>query len=192
MATILDPVNPDLTLSNDHSLYVRKSNGLFEKKTDTLEKFKFAMCGNPWPDEETKEPATRDWPGLDGEDVYIPSDGLRLKAFDVTIDFCYKGPVSLYLEDAQGNVTSYGSAYKAFEAFKDYLTGHDGMGAHLDIYDPMSQRGYAGVYLKKIGNIKRHQNAMATDRMSRLGVFEVLFFQATFRVTDPTKKITLA
>lgn len=146
---------------------------LMQKTTDgsavksSLSDFGFAVRDIPWPDEETEDVATRTWPGKHGEDAYIPPSGLKLQAYDVEVEFCYKGDV--------------GTAVDAYEALRDYLIGANGDGAELRVYDPYWRRGRQGLHVKKIGDFDPH----------RSNVDEVLPLKVTFRVTDPKTKITL-
>lgn len=133
----------------------------------SLDDFGFAVCDIPWPDEEVQEVAVREWPGEHGEDAYIPPGGLKLQAYDVEIEFCYKGAVN--------------TANTKYNALRDYLMGIAGDGAELRIYDPYWKRGRTNVYLKKISDRDPHRSN--TD--------EVLKMKATFRVADPKTEITL-
>lgn len=130
----------------------------------SLADFGFAVCDIPWPDEEVQEVATREWPGEDGEDAYVPPTGLKLQAYDVEVEFCYKGNVN--------------TAYAAYKALRDYLIGEGGF---LRIYDPYWKRGRQGVYVKKISGLDLH----------RTDIDEVLSAKVTFRVTDPKTEIAL-
>ncbi len=134
---------------------------------DTLSSFGFATGEITWPDAETCEVASRVWPGEHGEDTYIPPGGLKLKAYDLEIELCYKGTP--------------GSAYAAYKALRDYLTGIDGTGGELKIYDPYWHVGRRGVYVKKIGNLSA----------ARTNIDEVLSCTVTFHVSDPVTEIVI-
>lgn len=132
---------------------------------DSLADFGFAVRRIPWPAEEAEDVATRTWPGEHGEDAYIPPDGLKLKAYDINVEFCYKGAVN--------------TAYNAYKAMRNYLAGIDGSGGELKIYDPYWRKGRKGVRVKKIDD--------ADARRSNLD--EVLPIKVTFRVADPITEI---
>ena len=132
---------------------------------DSLSSFGFAVCAIPWPSEETEDVAVRVWPGQHGEDAYIPPSGLKLKAYDVEVEFCYKGAVD--------------TAYTKYKALRNYLTGIDGSGGELKIYDPYWRRGRTKVRVKKIGDFAPR----------RSNVDEVLSTKVTFRVADPVTEI---
>ena len=146
---------------------------LMQKTTDgsavksSLSDFGFAVCSFPWPDEEVQEVATRTWPGEHGEDAYIPPGGLKLQAYDVEVELCYKGSVH--------------TAYAAYKALRNYLIGANGDGAELRIYDPYWRRGRTGVSVKKIPAPTPFRDNL-NDGMS---------MTVTFRVTDPATDITL-
>lgn len=143
---------------------------LMQKTTDgsavksSLSDFGFAVCDIPWPDEETEELATRKWAGEHGEDTYISPNGQTLQAYDVVVEFCYKG-----------NVNTADSAYKAL---RDYLIG---AGGFLRIYDPYWKKGRKDVHVKKFHDREPH----------RSNIDEALSMKVTFRVTDPKAEITL-
>lgn len=130
----------------------------------SLDDFGFAVCAIPWPDEETEELATRKWPGEHGEDAYINPNGQTLQAYDVKIEFCYKGAVN--------------TASSAYKALRDYLIG---AGGFLRIYDPYWKIGRKDVYVKKFHDIEPH----------RSNIDEVLSMKVSLRVTDPKTEIAL-
>lgn len=131
----------------------------------SLDDFGFAVCDIPWPDEETEEVATRKWPGVDGEDAYIPPGGQKLQAYDVEVEFRYKGDLN--------------TAYAAYKTLRNYLIG---AGGFLRLYDPYWKKGRKEVYVKKFHDRKPH----------RSNIDEALSMKVTFRATNPTSEITLA
>ena len=88
---------------------------------------------------ETKDLPKRDWPDEDGEDTYIP-DKLLLKAYDLEAEMCYKGDL--------------GTAYDKIMAFQNYLTGENGDGATLKIYNSHTGIGRQGLYLLEVGDFE--------------------------------------
>ena len=106
----------------------------------------------------------RDWPDEDGEDTYIP-DKLLLKAYDLEAEMCYKGDL--------------GTAYDKIMAFQNYLTGENGDGATLKIYNSHTGIGRQGLYLLEVGDFEFNKSNMD----------EVLTFPVKFRVTDPRTQI---
>ena len=103
---------------------------------DSLAHFGIVCTEFPFkPGGETKDLPKRDWPEEDGEDTYIP-DKLPLKAYDLEAEMCYKGDL--------------GTAYDKIMAFQNYLTGENGDGATLKIYNSHTGIGRQGLYLSLI------------------------------------------
>lgn len=148
----------------EYSLKIKKSAK--DIILQTLEDYGFATCDLSWPDEEIKEPASREWPGQSGEDVYFPSQ-LFLKPFDLTVKFCYKGPLNTALD--------------SYNKFRGMLLGEDGTGTQMEIYDPYWNRGYSRVHLKQMGNLS----------FKKSNIDEVSCFKAVFRITDPLSRAKL-
>lgn len=146
---------------------------LMQKTTDgstvksSLVDFGFAVCDIMWPDDDVQDVAVRKWPGEHGEDAYIPPSGLKLQAYDVEMQFCYKGDVN--------------TAHAKYKALRDWLMGIDGSGAELSVYDPYWRKGYTKMYVKKFSDCDSH----------RSNIDEVLSMKVTFRVTDPITEIRL-
>lgn len=134
----------------------------------SLTDFGFAVSEIPWPDAEMQDVASREWPGEDGEDAYIPASGLKLKAYNLEVKFVYKGNIS--------------TALTKFVAFRDYLTGAAGDGAQMKLYDPYWGKGRTKARLLRITDIKS----------VRTNADEGLSIKATFRIADPRTEITLA
>lgn len=158
-------------MATEYTLWMQKTKDGSAAK-DSLSSFGFAVCDVPWPAEETQDVAVREWPGEHGEDAYIPPTGLKLKAYDLEVEFCWKDPLN-----AGDNDTS--AAYGAYRALRNYLTGIDGSGAELRIYDPYWRRGRTQVRVKRIGDLEPH----------RSNVDEVLACKVTFRVADPVTEV---
>lgn len=148
----------------EYTLWMQKTKDGSAVK-DSLSAFGFAVCAIPWPSEETEDVAVRVWPGQHGEDAYIPPSGLKLKAYDIEVEFCYKGAVD--------------TAYAKYKALRNYLTGIDESGGELKIYDPYWHRGRTKVHVKKFGDLDPH----------RSNVDEALSAKVTFRVADPMTEI---
>lgn len=146
-------------MAADYTLYMQLTADDSEVK-DSFSDFGFAVSEIPWPDEEAKAVATRDWPDEDGEDAYIPPTGLVLKAYDLTVEFVYKGEA--------------GTAYSAYKALRGYL-----ISGELKIYDPYWKRGCKGVWVKKLGNLEPF----------RTNADEGVSAKVTFRVGDPKTEV---
>lgn len=132
---------------------------------DSLEAFGMVCTSFPFKtDGGTKDLPTRDWNGEDGEDTYIP-DVLPLKAYDLEAKMCYKGDIA--------------TAYDKLMLFREYLTGEDGNGATLKVYNSHTRIGRQRIYLLEIGDPEFNQS----------DIDEVLTFTLNFRVTDPRTSI---
>ena len=109
-------------------MYMNEPYSILMQKTtenapvkDSLAHFGIVCTEFPFkPGGETKDLPKRDWSDEDGEDTYIP-DKLLLKAYDLEAEMCYKGDL--------------GTAYDKIMAFQNYLTGENGDGATLKIYN---------------------------------------------------------
>lgn len=148
----------------EYSLLIQKTKDGSAVKS-SLADFGFAVCDIPWPSDKTQEVAVREWPGVHGEDAYIPPGGLKLQAYDVEIEFCYKGAVN--------------TANTKYNSLRDYLMGIAGDGAELKIYDPYWKRGRTNVRLLEIGDLEPHRDNAG----------EVLSAKIKFRVADPMTEI---
>lgn len=129
----------------------------------SLTDFGFAVRRIQWPDAETEEIAVRVWPGEDGEDAYIPPAGQKLQAYDLEVEFIYKGELN--------------TVYAKCKALRKYLTG---AGGFLILYDPYWKVGCTKVYVKKFGDLKP----------VRTNIDEFMSAKLTFRVTDPAAEVT--
>lgn len=119
---------------------------------------------------ESKELAKRDWYDEHGEDVYVPTDGLKFKAYDMEVKFLYVGTQNAMSSDLDG--------------FVSFIYGRNQGGAPmLAIYDEYTKTGRRGVYVTDVSNDLIVYDDVNTDVV---GVFKV-----KFRVTDPITNITL-
>lgn len=119
---------------------------------------------------ETKDLAKRDWYDEHGEDVYVPTDGLKFKAYDMDVKFLYVGTQNNMQTDLNGFIL--------------FISGKNSGGAPmLAIYDEYTKTGRRGVYVTDISSDLIAYDDVNTDV---IGVFKV-----KFRVTDPITDITL-
>lgn len=122
---------------------------------------------------EKKDPAKREWPDEDGEDVFIPSGGLKTSAFDIEVKFLYAGAV--YGTDVASNSTT---MYAKIVNFIDFITCKDvGGRVMLAMSDEYTGLAFQGVYVKEVGNELYEYNDV---NLNGYAVFKV-----KFRVTDP-------
>lgn len=118
----------------------------------------------------TKELAKRDWPDEDGEDVFMPADGLKFKAYDLEVKFLYVGQKDDMTLD--------------LNAFIEFIYGKNDNGSPLlAIYDEYTQQGRQGVYALEVNN-----EFLAYDDANDGVVGE---FKVKFRVTDPVTQVVL-
>jgi len=119
---------------------------------------------------ETKDLAKRDWYDEHGEDVYMPSDGLKFKAYDLEVKFLYVG--------SKSNMNT------ELKEFVNFISGKNNGGAPmLAIYDEYTNTGRRGVYVINVDNEMLAYDDANTDVIST--------FKIKFRVTDPVTDITL-
>lgn len=132
---------------------------------------------------ESKELPKREWYDEDGDDVYIPSDGLKFKAYDMEVKFIYVG--TGYVKQDQTVVTKEQEMKEKVSAFIDFLYGRNTNGSPLlKIYDEYTLIGRQGVYVLSVDN-----DMMAYDDRNNnvIGIFKV-----KFRVTEPTTDVSLS
>lgn len=146
---------------------------LFQKDSeptanDSLLKWGIACCDVPFIlDGGSKDLEARDWPGESGEDVFIPAV-LPLKPYDLEIKMVYVGPLS--------------ESYDNMVAFRNYLTGDDGLGASISIYNSYTRIGRRNCYWLDMSNLV----------FSKEGNEEILQFTLKIRITDPKTKVVAA
>lgn len=132
---------------------------------DILQDFKMVCMNFPFKiGGKIKELPKRDWADGDGEDTYIPKE-LPLEAYDLEIEVCYKGDLN--------------NAYDRILFFRDYLTGKDGGGAELKIYNSHTGIGRKGIFLLDMGDFE----------FAKSNMDEVVKFKMKLRVTDPKTQI---
>ncbi|WP_065218448.1 MULTISPECIES: hypothetical protein [Butyricimonas] len=117
---------------------------------------------------DAKELANTEWSDEDGDDEFIP-DVIRLKSYEISVEFAYKG-VS-------------GSANEKIRDFLDYLTGRDGSGASLKVYDSFTGIGRKNVRFMSVSQDGEYVRSDAEG--------DVFLFKVTFKVNDPVTDIIL-
>jgi len=138
---------------------------------DTLEQFHVACQEFPYKHlSEVKELAKNDWFDEDGEDVYIPSSGLKFKAYDLEAKLLYVG--------------NEGSMTDDLRSFIDFLYGRNTNGnPELSIYDEFTKTGRQKVYVQSVDNELITYDDVNTDVIAQ--------FKVKFRVTDPVTNVVL-
>jgi len=117
---------------------------------------------------EAKEPSKNDWKDEDGDDEYIPEDGLRMQAFEIELKLGYKGTKD--------------TANAKLEALLKYLTGRDGSGARMKIYSTYTKIGYNEVRFVSISD---------DAELVRDADGDILVVTITLKVNDPVTKVVL-
>ena len=122
---------------------------------------------------ETKELAKREWYDEHGEEVYIPTDGLKFKAYDMEVKFLYVGDENKMATDLKG--------------FINFLYGRNQDGASmLAIYDEYTKTGRRGVYVLSVDNeLLAYDDVNRTKSNSQLVSDVIAVFKVKFRVSDP-------
>lgn len=134
---------------------------------------------------ETKDLPKHDWNDEDGEDVYMPEDGLRFKAYDIEAKFLYTctdtvNPTPVQKDDRMR---------QQIGDFIKFICGRIGTGTQggnpsplLKIYDEYTRTGRRGVYVLSIDNELYFYNDSNIDAIA--------VFKVKFRVTDPVFEVT--
>lgn len=148
---------------------------------DTYEKFGVVCQEFPFKYlPETKDLPKRDWYDEHGEDVYIPTDGLKFKAYDLEAKFLYVG--------TEKNMTS------ELKKFTDFVCGRSNIVSDvtisgnnatrdvmLKVYDEYTKTGRRGIYVLSVDNELFFFNDVSIDAIAQ--------FKIKFRVTDPVYEV---
>lgn len=119
---------------------------------------------------ETKELPKRDWFDEHGEDIYVPTDGLKFKAYDLEVKFLYVGTEQSMPTDLKN--------------FIKFLYGRNDNGAPLlAVYDEYTTIGRRGIYVLSVDNDLYFYNDASIEAIAS--------FKVKFRVTDPVTDVTL-
>ena len=155
-------------MARPYAIYFKKmkSDALVVDTLDNwgivCKEFPFKLYG------EAKELPSHDWKDEDGDDEYIPSK-LPIASYEVEVEFAYKG----VMDSANANI----------KGFLDYLTGRDGSGAELMVYDTYTKIGRQNVRFVSVGDDVFYRQEEGGD---------VVVFSVTFKVNDPVTDITLS
>lgn len=149
-------------------IYFQKEKEPLENVKETMKdfgiickEFPFKLYG------DTKELYTTSWNDEDGDDEFVP-DILPIKSYDIQVEFGYKGKID--------------TANEKIKTFLDYLTGKDGSGAKMKVYDSYTRIGRQHVRVKSISDDIFVRNESEGD---------VVTFKVTFKINDPLTDITL-
>lgn len=126
---------------------------------------------------EAKPLATRDWPGNDGLEVYVPKV-VRSREFELETEFGIAGDPSMDDEEATLD------AQNRRKHFIKFLYGRNAgaVGARLAIYDEHSGLGYKDVTVKKVSPMESFRQSGGNEA--------IYIFKVTFTVHDPVTEVT--
>lgn len=142
---------------------------------DTQARFRIACQEFPFKDlPDIKELPKRDWHDENGDDVYIPTDGFKFKAYDVDATFIYVGTESSIRSDIKNFIDF---LYGRIDSSGNSRSG----GVVLAIYDEYTQTGRRGVIVNSVDNtlywnVDYDPDAIAT-------------FKVKFHVADPVTRL---
>ena len=155
-------------MARPYAIYFKKmkSDALVVDTLDNwgivCKEFPFKLYG------EAKELPSHDWKDEDGDDEYIPSE-LPIASYEVEVEFAYKG----VMDSANANI----------KGFLDYLTGRDGSGVELMVYDTYTKIGRRSVRFVSVSEDVFYRQEEGGD---------VVVFSVTFKMNDPVTDITLS
>lgn len=119
---------------------------------------------------EIKDLPKRDWYDEHGDDVYIPTDGLKFKAYDLEVKFLYVG--------SQADMKS------ELKSFIDFIYGRNTNGSPLlAVYDEYTKTGRRGILVQNVDN-----DLIVYDERNPQVIAQ---FKVKFRVNDPITDVTL-
>lgn len=127
--------------------------------------------------EKVKDPAKRSWPDEDGDDEYIPSDGLKTEAYTMKVEFGCKKISSV--RDTSTYGISVNDVRNKVDAFLTYLR----TGGMMKLYSSYTRIGRQNVRLESVSDNSKWLND---------GENEWLIFEVTFKVNDPVTNIELS
>ena len=130
---------------------------------------------------ESKELPTGQWYDEDGEDVFIPLDGLRFEAYDMEAKFLYAGNKSNIASDLKSFIDFIYGRVNIVNGQKVAINPTKNVA--LAVYDEYTEVGRRGVYVKSVDDDIFLYDDSDTEAV---GIFKV-----KFRVTDPVTDVTL-
>lgn len=125
--------------------------------------------------EKVKEPANRSWHDEDGDDEYVPADGLRLEAYTMEVEFGCKLLTGSRETAAYG--TSVSDVRARVGAFLNYLR-QSGM---MMLYSSYTRIGRKNVRLESVRDDAKWKSENGE---------EWLIFKVSLKVNDPSTDIT--
>lgn len=144
---------------------------------------------------ESKELPKRDWYDEDGEDVYVPKDGLRLAAYDLEVKFLYVGSESRMSANIKDFIDFICGRIN-YTSKSNKVTINVTQNVMLCVYDQYTKTGRHGMYVKEISNElfaydDRNGGYVKQGKKTVYVGDVVAVFKVKFRVTDPVTDIEL-
>lgn len=128
---------------------------------------------------EPKALANREWLDEDGDDVYVPADGMKFKAYDVEATFLYVGSeqnmasdLKKFIDFIYGRINIVSGAVVRENATKNVM---------IKIYDEYTKTGRRGVYVISHDNSLYLFDDVSADAIAQ--------FKVKFHVCDPVTEI---
>nr|DAV38583.1 MAG TPA: hypothetical protein [Caudoviricetes sp.] len=116
---------------------------------------------------DAKDLPSRSWPDKNGDDEFIPAT-IPVKSYEIDVEFAYKGDMN--------------TANEKLILFFEYITGKNGDGSSLRVYDTYT----------KIGKQKVRYVSCSEDLFVRnTDEGDVVTFTVRFKVNDPVDNIVL-
>ncbi len=144
-----------------YRIFLQKESDDAEVK-DTIASFGMYVSESPFkPCDSVKEPTKRDWYDEDGDDEYIPAEGLRMQSYENKVKFLFKG-----------------DAFDATEKTKDFVEYLRTAGL-MKMYCEFNQVGRQHVRLKSIDPTLYRDS---TDG-------DILTLSVSFKFNDPITDI---
>lgn len=139
---------------------------------ETLSKFHIGCLSFPFKTAPKSQKLTeREWPGVDGKDVYIPPTGIPLEDYDLEVEFIYKGTMETIETD--------------MASFLDFIRGRNkgAVGGRLTVYDEHVGFGRKDVVVNEIDD-----QYYGADQSDPDALFD---FKVKFHVYDPATPVEL-
>lgn len=134
---------------------------------------------------EAKDLPKRDWADENGEDIFVPVDGAKFKAYDVDVTFLYTfGSRESYssASSSQSYDDWLGEKMKQdIGGFINFLYGRNGGSPLLYVYDEYLKIGRRGIYVSSVSSDLYFYNDV--------NIQAVASFKVKFRVTDPVTEV---
>lgn len=129
---------------------------------------------------EAKELSKREWFDEDGDDVYMPTDGLKYKAYDVEVKFLYSGDKQNMSSDLKNFIDF---IYGRTNIVNGSIVNNENTtkNVFLKVYDEYTETGRRGVYTLSHDNSLYFFNDVSIDAIAQ--------FKIKMHVCDPVTEV---